>query len=151
MLNLDPLRALAEGWRSDAETFRHRGYEQAASAAESYADDLDEALTAWALEELTRDQAAAEAGVTPDTIGRRIGRGELRFVRLTNLATASLGDIARGLDRSLAAMDKYRSGRLRVTDEVAARLVAYLRRRARGLEEAADDLERTLRHGGSDG
>jgi hypothetical protein len=49
-----------------------------AELLEGCATELDEALTEWSLEELTLEEAAAEVGVTADTVGRRIARGDLR-------------------------------------------------------------------------
>ncbi len=77
MLNLAPLRAVAERWREDAGRFRALGHEPAARHAEAYAAELEQALSEWEGEELTLDEAAAEAGLTPDAIGRRITRGDL--------------------------------------------------------------------------
>lgn len=62
MLNLDPLRALAETWETESESFRRRGLEREATMCESFADDLRNRIREWATEPLTVAEAAAESG-----------------------------------------------------------------------------------------
>jgi hypothetical protein len=69
------------------------------------------------------------------------------FDRSVRVAKATLGDVAKGLDRSPAALFQWRAGTLPVTEDAARRLVRYLRRRVRELEEAAEELERAIQRG----
>lgn len=76
---MDPLtglRALADRWRKDADLLRRRGAPRQADALESAAEELSERLREWSLELLTLEQAAAEAGLSYDTVQRKVG-GEL--------------------------------------------------------------------------
>ena len=63
------------------------------------------------------------------------------FIDATETARCTLGDLAAAIDRSYRALTHYRSGKRRVTPEVALTLSAHLRRRARALSAAADRLE----------
>ncbi len=59
----------------------------------------------------------------------------------TDMATASLSDVAEGMGRKLRTLQAYRSGFRDVTPDAARSLAAYLRKRARLLQRAADSLE----------
>ena len=55
----------------------------------------------WKLEALTLEQAAAEAGVTADTVGRRISRGEIPNAGRKNRPRVRRCDLFGTLDRPL--------------------------------------------------
>ena len=61
-MNIDRLRGLAEGWRSDAGVLRRRGATSQADVLESCADDHEQVLNTWHTEELTLRQASEESG-----------------------------------------------------------------------------------------
>lgn len=54
-----------------------RGLEVPASLLRSCATDLEERIREWALEELSLDEAAEEAGVHYDTMRKKVARGEV--------------------------------------------------------------------------
>ncbi len=64
------------------------------------------------------------------------------FVRASNLALASIGDVARGIGRVRRTVQMYRAGHRRVTPGAAQDLAAYLRERADAFHASADELER---------
>ncbi len=72
---------------------------------------------------------------------------ELRstFRRALKLAVPQLPEVAKGIGRSVRAVQMYRDGDRRVTPDAARRFARWLRRRARRLDKAADDLERAAR------
>jgi len=72
---------------------------------------------------------------------------ELRstFRRALKLAAPQLPEVAKGIGRSVRAVQMYRDGDRRVTPDVARRFARWLRRRAHRLDRAADDLERAAR------
>jgi Sec-independent protein translocase protein TatA len=78
---------------------------------------------------------------------------ELRsaFRRALKLAAPQLPEVAKGVGRSVRAVQMYRDGDRRVTPDAARRFARWLRRRARRLDKAADDLERAARKEESDG
>ncbi len=57
-MNIDRLRALAEGWRAEAGVLRKRGATAQAEALESCVADHEQVLNDWHTEELTLRQAA---------------------------------------------------------------------------------------------
>ena len=61
-MNIDRLRALAEGWRAEAEVLRKRGATAQAETLESCVADHEQAVQEWQNEELTLHQAAEESG-----------------------------------------------------------------------------------------
>jgi hypothetical protein len=69
-------------------------------------------------------------------------RNRLRapFIKALAVATASVVDVAEGIGRGYRTVMAYKRGARRVTPETAHLLAAYLRDRARALDEAADDL-----------
>lgn len=70
---LTSLRKLADRWQEEADLLRRRGAPRQADALESAADELGERLREWSLELLTLEQAATEAGVSYDTMQRKVG------------------------------------------------------------------------------
>ncbi len=72
---------------------------------------------------------------------------ELRsaFRRALRLAVPQLPEVAKGIGRSVRAVQMYRDGDRRVTPEAALAFARWLRRRARAVEGAADELERAAR------
>lgn len=71
---LDSLRELAGSWHQEAEVLRRRGASGPAEALESAAEELEERLREWGWELLSLEQAAKEAGVSYDTMQRKVGR-----------------------------------------------------------------------------
>lgn len=78
---LDPIRDLAIGWRSESEVLRRRGAPGSAEVLNGCADELDERLDEWWLEELTIEEAAKETGLAYDTVQRKVASGEWPNVR----------------------------------------------------------------------
>ena len=76
MLNLAPLRALADEWREDAARLERRGLEREARMAESFASDLEQRLWEWDLQELPIPEALPESGYSKDHL-RRLVRSEI--------------------------------------------------------------------------
>ncbi len=98
-MNTGPLDRLVASWRDEAELNRRRGMEREALTVESYADELQEQVREWKLEVLTLEQAAAETGVTADTVGRRISRGEIPNAGRKNRPGVRRCDLFGALDR----------------------------------------------------
>lgn len=67
---MNALRALAAAWRAEAEHDERRGLR---APGRYYAEALDEAITAYATEELTIAEAARETGLAEDTLYRQVG------------------------------------------------------------------------------
>ena len=76
-MRADGLLALSRRWREDAETLRRRGADAHAAVWELAADELDAFMTAWHLEELDLEAAAAESGYTRSAIEKMLRRGDL--------------------------------------------------------------------------
>ena len=78
---------------------------------------------------------------------------ELRsaFRRALRLAAPRLSEVAKGIGRSPRLLAMYRKGQRRVTPETALSFARWLRKRARGLDKAADELERTAQKEANDG
>ena len=78
---------------------------------------------------------------------------ELRFAfrRVLRLAAPKLSEVAKGIGRSPRLLTMYRKGERRVTPEAALSFARWLRKRARGLDKAADELERAAREEANDG
>lgn len=74
------------------------------------------------------------------------------FLKALRTAKTTLGDVARGTGRGYRTLHAYLKGDRRVTLDAARDLLSYLRRRARELDDAADELERAVRdeEGGTD-
>ena len=64
------------------------------------------------------------------------------FVRASDLAVATFGDVAHGIRRVRRTVGMYRAGDRRVTPGAVRDLAAYLRERAEAFLRAADELER---------
>lgn len=76
-MNADAFEALAARWREEAELFRRRGLTDAATMADSYADELADTVRTWSLEALTLADAVAESGLAYSTLQQRIAAGTL--------------------------------------------------------------------------
>ena len=63
------------------------------------------------------------------------------FTRSVEIATATIGDVARGMTRARRTVHQYLAGERTVTPEAARAMVAYLRLRSEQLTAAADKLE----------
>ncbi len=69
---------------------------------------------------------------------------DTQFRLAAKLATASLGDVAKGMGRGYRMLHAYLRKERNVTPEAARGLIKYLRHRARLLSHAADELEAAL-------
>lgn len=67
-----------------------------------------------------------------------------QFRRAALRATASLGDVAKGIGRGYRMLHAYLREERNVTPDAARGLVNYLRDRAQQLSQAADELEAVL-------
>ena len=67
-----------------------------------------------------------------------------QFRKAAAQATASLGDVAKGIGRGYRMLHAYLRKERNVTPEAARGLIKYLRERARQLSHAADALEAAL-------
>lgn len=116
-MNTEVLEDLVDGWREEAARFAHRGLEREARMAESYAADLEERLREWKLETLTLKEAAAELGVSYDTVARKIRTGEYPNAGRKNAPRVRREDLFRGSGRRRTVYE----GRSR--DEIAREVV----------------------------
>lgn len=80
--------------------------------------------------------------VRDNTYMRNALRGP--FAGAVRVATATLGDVAKGIHRSYRGVQSYLWGERRVTRDAARRMVIYLRERAGAFEKAAEDLEAAI-------
>lgn len=71
------LSELSSRWRASASELRRYGAEEQATALEACAAELELAEREYWFEELTLEQAAEELGVSYDTVGRRVARGDI--------------------------------------------------------------------------
>ena len=71
------LAALAAQWRTDAGTLRRRGAEVQAVALESCAEELERELGKWEDQLLSITEAAAESGLSEETLRRQVRLGKL--------------------------------------------------------------------------
>lgn len=71
------LGKLLDQWRERAGDLRRYGAEASAAAVEACAGDLEAWLDEWADALLTPQEAAAETGLKPETISKKIASGEL--------------------------------------------------------------------------
>jgi hypothetical protein len=71
------LGKLLDQWREKASDLRRYGAAASAAAVEACAGDLEAWLDAWADVLLTPKEAAAETGLRPETIAKKIASGEL--------------------------------------------------------------------------
>ena len=67
-----------------------------------------------------------------------------QFRKAAGRATASLGDVSKGIGRGYRMLHAYLRKERNVTPEAARGLIKYLRHRARQLSHAADQLEAAL-------
>lgn len=72
-----PCAALTERWRTQATELRLYGAVGQATALEACADQLEATERVYLFEELTVQEAADELGVSYETIGRRLRRGDV--------------------------------------------------------------------------
>jgi plasmid maintenance system antidote protein VapI len=63
-----------------------------------------------------------------------------RFREAVELATATLGDVADGMERGYRTIHAYLSGNRRVTADAALKLATYLEERSRALRNMASAL-----------
>lgn len=78
---MDPLAALTDRWRVEAEVLRRCGHDRTAQLLERHADELDAALQAHENQLLSVAQAAVESGCCRETLRRRVRAGTLPAVR----------------------------------------------------------------------
>ena len=76
-MRLARIEELAAAWRAEAGVFRQRGQDRSAAMANSYAEELENALQEWWLEALSLKEAAAELGLTPSALNKRVRKGSL--------------------------------------------------------------------------
>jgi hypothetical protein len=76
VIDVTLLASLAEEIRSEADVLRKWVQEAKARAADAVAARIEERIEMWLDEELTVAEAAAEAGLRPDTVRKKIARGE---------------------------------------------------------------------------
>ena len=69
---------------------------------------------------------------------------DTQFRLAAKLATASLGDVAKGMGRGYRMLHAYLRKERNVTPEAALGLIKYLRDRSRQLSHTADELEAAL-------
>lgn len=74
---MTPFAGLLERWRTDATVLRRHGLEREADALAQRAQELDAAVTAWAAESLTLEQAAQESGLSYSALEKAVRRGRL--------------------------------------------------------------------------
>ncbi len=80
-MNADPpemsfVTAMASQIRREAEVLRAWGAESFARAAEHAAELLETAWSKWLDQDLTPEEAAAETDLRPDTVRKKIAKGE---------------------------------------------------------------------------
>ena len=68
---------LATRWRTEANTLRRRGAEGQAVALESCADELERELERWEDQLLSITEAAAESGLSEETLRRYVRQGKV--------------------------------------------------------------------------
>ena len=98
--NLQPqvpgiLSNLIERWRREAELFHRRGMPEAATMAESYADELEVNLRNAAQATVKLADAARISGYTADHIGRLIREGDLENIGRKNAPRVRIMDLPR--------------------------------------------------------
>ena len=64
-------------WRAKASELRRFGAEEAASALECCADDLEDYWRTWQTEPLTIEEAEAETGYAYSTLQQKVASGEI--------------------------------------------------------------------------
>jgi hypothetical protein len=91
----DPLAALSERWRADADVLRHRGADMQAGVLAQCAQELEAALREAALEALTLEQAAEESGYSYSALQKKVASGELENVGERHKPRVRRGDLPR--------------------------------------------------------
>ncbi len=71
------LASLLSQWRDEADTLRRRGAVAQAVAVDSCADDLERELARWEDQLLSITEAAAESGLSEETLRRHVRLGKL--------------------------------------------------------------------------
>ena len=97
---MEPIAALAEQWRGEAEVLRRRGAIAQAEVLESCAAELEASLRECELEALTLQEAAAESGYSYSALQKLVSSGELANVGERHRPRVRRGDLprkARGL------------------------------------------------------
>ena len=74
---MNPLLALAEKWRSDADVLEQRGASSVAAVWRLAADELDVFLSAWETERLAIAEAVQESGYTRSALEKMLRRGDI--------------------------------------------------------------------------
>ena len=69
---------------------------------------------------------------------------DAQFKKAAGRATASLGDVSKGIGRGYRMLHAYLRKERNVTPDAARGLIKYLRNRASQLSHAADELEAVL-------
>ena len=77
---MDPISALAEHWRQEAETFRRYGDERGTQVCELHADELEAAVGAARLEAVTLNEARELGGYSYDRLWHLVKDGTLADV-----------------------------------------------------------------------
>ncbi len=96
--------SLAVNWRDEAALLRRRGQDALAAMAESYADELEEALREADLEALTLKEAAQESGYSADHLGRLVRQSKIPNVGQPHTPRIQRSDLPRK-PRAKAAPD----------------------------------------------
>ena len=68
----------------------------------------------------------------------------IEFSESVEVATATIGDVAKGIGRARRTVHQYLAGERTVTSEAARAMAAYLRLRSEQLTAAADRLEAAM-------
>lgn len=76
-MSFERIEQLVNRLRKEAEHFSHRGLEREARLIDSVATDLEQAWREWWLEELSPQDAAAEARLSTSALHKRVAAGTL--------------------------------------------------------------------------
>lgn len=76
-MSFERIEQLVKDLREEAEHFSHRGLEREARLIESVANDVEQAWREWWLEELSPQDAAAEASLSTSALHKRVAAGTL--------------------------------------------------------------------------
>lgn len=112
MLNLDPLRNLADSWEEEAQSFRQRGLEREARMAESFAKEFRARLREWETESLTVADASDESEYSERRLRELLSKG-----KVPNAGKAGAPRIRR---RDLPAKPGSEGSTLEVADDSAS-------------------------------
>jgi hypothetical protein len=100
---VNPLAALAAGWRTDAETLDGYGAVEAAAACRRHADELDAALREAEAEELTLAQAVEVSGYSERRLRELATAGEIPNVGRKGAPRFRRGDLPKRTTKSTPA------------------------------------------------